>query len=190
MYQKLQGLSLSVSGAAVVQLQGLKDTILIPPSQMRLAYPYPKGHLLYRRAQVNITHPDYGKYPMARKLRPVTVRTGPGDVLLFPGFTNHQPMPLTDSIAVSFRSRVVERDLGMAQHGLKSSSGKAGKLQQGQGGHDAGLGLQEHEHNFGGGHESGQHGGKQGAGQFGSWVEAARAGGQQQRPLFKHRQIL
>ena len=110
----------------MVQLQGSKDTVLVPPSQMRLMYPYPKGHLLYRRAQLNITHPDYDRHPLARKMTPVTVRTDPGDILLFPGFTGHQPMPVTDSIAVSFRSKVVPRD-GDEQEQGESAGSHAGR---------------------------------------------------------------
>ena len=68
-------------------------------------YPYEKGHMLYRRARVNITHPDALKYPLAKDLKPVRITLHAGDFLIFPKFVPHQPEAVTDSISISFRIR-------------------------------------------------------------------------------------
>ena len=87
----------------MLQLKGLKDVWLLPQEQVKYTYPYEFGHMLYRRARVNLTNPDYEKYPLARKLTPVKITLHPGDFLAFPGHVPHQPEAVTDSISISFR---------------------------------------------------------------------------------------
>lgn len=95
------------SATAMLQLSGLKDVWLIPPSQRNYTYPWERDTLLYRRAKVNLTHPDYEKFPLAKHLTPVKIRLHPGDFLIFPPFVPHQPEAVTDSISISFRMKTV-----------------------------------------------------------------------------------
>ena len=103
---------------------------LVPPWQLNATYPYERGHLLYRRARVNITHPDYVQHPQARRLTPVTVRLHPGDFLIFPAYVPHQPEAVTDSISISFRMKPVRAGgaKGDAKAGEPSRGGVPGTV--------------------------------------------------------------
>ena len=100
------------SATAMLQLKGIKDVILIPQEQLNATYPWERGTLLFRRAKVNITNPDYSLYPDARQLTPVRVRLHPGDFLIFPAYVPHQPEAITDSISISFRLKTVHASNG------------------------------------------------------------------------------
>ena len=56
---------LGAHSAACVWMLTLHPTIcrcqvtLVPPDQMPYMYPYPRGHLMFRRAKLDLLHPDY-----------------------------------------------------------------------------------------------------------------------------------
>ncbi|KAK9808499.1 hypothetical protein WJX73_001591 [Symbiochloris irregularis] len=91
----------------MLQLSGEKDVWIVPRDQLNDTYPYPKGDVLFRRARVNITHPDTATFPKAAGLRPQKVRLRASDFLIFPGNMIHQLEAVTDSISMSFRMKLV-----------------------------------------------------------------------------------
>lgn len=118
------------AATAMLQLKGTKDVVLLPHEQVNYTYPWEKGTLLYRRARVNITHPDFTTYPKARKLTPVRLRLHPGDFLIFPSFVPHQPEAITDSISISFRLKTVTHPKkGQQTHLITRNSASSGREQ-------------------------------------------------------------
>ncbi|KAA6426233.1 MAG: Transcription factor jumonji [Trebouxia sp. A1-2] len=87
----------------LVMLQGRKAVTLIPPEQIDYLYPFPLGHIFARRAQVDLEHPDYVKYPLSRLVRPRKFVMHPGDMLFFSAGTPHSTVSLTDVISLTFR---------------------------------------------------------------------------------------
>ncbi len=87
----------------LVMLQGRKAVTLIPPEHTDYLYPYPIGHVFARRAQVDLDHPDYIKYPLSRLVRPKKFVMHSGDMLFFSAGTPHSTVSLTDVISLTFR---------------------------------------------------------------------------------------
>ncbi len=91
------------SNTILMQLQGEKQVTLVSPSELSYVYPYPRGHLLFRRAQVCLTRPDYTKFPLSRHLQPVEIVLKAGDILIIPQNTSHTTLALAHSVSLSLR---------------------------------------------------------------------------------------
>jgi len=65
----------------ITQLYGAKDFILYSPDQA--AYMYPKAENR-KVSQVDILNPDYEKFPLFRKAKPIRVTVEEGETILFP----------------------------------------------------------------------------------------------------------
>ncbi|KAK9813848.1 hypothetical protein WJX73_001681 [Symbiochloris irregularis] len=83
----------------LLQLKGETDAWIVPNTQLNLVSPYEEGHLLFRSARVNITHPDLQTFPEAKGLQTQKIRLHPGDFLILPGYTTCQAETVTDSIS-------------------------------------------------------------------------------------------
>lgn len=99
----VHALHFDTSATILVQLKGVKIVTLIPPKDLQKMYPYGQGHILNRRARIELTAIDKARFPMAMQLKPYLVRLYPGDVLVFPAWTGHTTLALSDSIAISAR---------------------------------------------------------------------------------------
>ncbi|WP_316820040.1 cupin-like domain-containing protein [Pedobacter gandavensis] len=69
--------------AWLIQLYGEKDVIIFPRDQEELMYPG-KGGLLESRSPIDISNPDYEKYPRFREATPTTITLKAGEVLYIP----------------------------------------------------------------------------------------------------------
>lgn len=93
------------SHTILVQLTGSKNVTLVPSEQLDLMYPYPQSDLLYRRARIDLDKPNYDAFPLSRQLRPVSIVSLPGDIILIPHYTGHMTQTLADQSSISFRFR-------------------------------------------------------------------------------------
>ena len=87
----------------MVVLHGKKLVTLLPVSQLNATYPYPRKHLLARHAQVDLAHPDYARFPLARELTPMRMVLHAGDMLLVKRNMPHETEALTDVLSLTFR---------------------------------------------------------------------------------------
>ena len=76
------------------QIVGKKRFILIPEEQKDLCYI--EG---WRWAKLNPDKPDFNKFPLSRKVKPLEVVIGPGDILFMPSGMLHQVHGLSYSIS-------------------------------------------------------------------------------------------
>lgn len=90
----------------LVQMQGTKNVTLVPVMQLAYLYPYAEDHILNRRAQVDLAHPDYDKFPLARELTPVTLTMAPGDILVIPRRCSPRSRSVTTSVSISLRVKL------------------------------------------------------------------------------------
>jgi len=74
--------------AWLVQLYGEKEVIVFPKEQEELMYPG-KGGMLASRSSVNITNPDYEKYPRFREATPISSIIKAGEVFYIPSGVWH-----------------------------------------------------------------------------------------------------
>lgn len=87
----------------LVMLQGRKAVTLVPAEQKDYLYPYPLGHEFARRAQVDLDHPDYVKFPLSKLVKPEKFVMHPGDMLFFSADTPHGTVSQTDVVSLTFR---------------------------------------------------------------------------------------
>ncbi|DBA76898.1 TPA: hypothetical protein ACH3X1_009499 [Trebouxia sp. C0004] len=87
----------------LVMLQGRKAVTLVPTEQKDYLYPYPLGHEFARRAQVDLDHPDYIKFPLSKLVEPERFVMNPGDILFFSADTPHGTISETDVVSLTFR---------------------------------------------------------------------------------------
>uniref|UniRef100_H2ZFW9 JmjC domain-containing protein n=2 Tax=Ciona savignyi TaxID=51511 RepID=H2ZFW9_CIOSA len=72
------------------QISGYKRCILFSPDQFDCLYPHPVAHPCDRQSQVDLSNPDYKRFPKFRNVRPTEAIVGPGDVLYIPMYWWHQ----------------------------------------------------------------------------------------------------
>lgn len=77
--------------AWLIQLYGEKDVIIFPREQEELMYAG-KGSLLESRSPIDISNPDYEKYPRFREATPITITLKAGEVLYIPSGIWHTTM--------------------------------------------------------------------------------------------------
>lgn len=77
------------------QIKGRKRFVLMPHDQLKYCYPYQ-----WRWCAVDVEEPDYERYPLYRRAKPIEVLVGPGDVLYMPPGTLHHARSL--DCAISF----------------------------------------------------------------------------------------
>ena len=65
----------------ITQLYGSKEFVFFPPEQTQYLYPQPNNPKV---SQVNVLEPDYERFPLFRKARPVRATVGEGETLFFP----------------------------------------------------------------------------------------------------------
>jgi len=65
----------------ITQLYGAKDFILYSPDQVEYMYPKPENQKV---SQVDILNPDYEKFPLFGKAKPIRVTVEEGETILFP----------------------------------------------------------------------------------------------------------
>lgn len=92
------------SGTVLLQIAGQKVVTLIPQEQLPFTYPYPPGHVLARRAQINLTcrYNDV-RFPLSQRLTPFQVILNPGDILVIAKHTPHETQSATDAVSLSLR---------------------------------------------------------------------------------------
>lgn len=90
------------SNSILVQLRGVKRVTLVHESQLEDLNPYPRDHILFRRARMPGTPGGslgwQGIPPVGK-----TVDLFPGDMIVFPSNTSHQTTAVEDTISVSIR---------------------------------------------------------------------------------------
>lgn len=94
------------SHTLLIQTDGVKTVTLIPVMQLTYLYPHEEHSVLYRRAQVDLLHPDYKKYPLARQLQPSNYTMQQGDLLFIPRRSAHQTLSISSSVSVSLRVKL------------------------------------------------------------------------------------
>jgi histone arginine demethylase JMJD6 len=77
--------------AWLIQFYGEKQVIVFPRDQEELMYPG-KGGLLESRSPIDISNPDYEKYPRFREATPITVTLKAGEVMYIPSGIWHTTM--------------------------------------------------------------------------------------------------
>ena len=99
----------------LVQVHGVKDVVLLPPSALPDVYINPSLHPGYRQSQVHSISAggnvaDYPRFPahLARR-----VRLNPGEALHIPPFWLHHVISVTDTLSVNVWSE--EPDLIAAE---------------------------------------------------------------------------
>ncbi|MGF1491028.1 MAG: cupin-like domain-containing protein [Microcoleaceae cyanobacterium] len=85
----------------LAQVRGRKRILLVPPQQT----PYLYNHLGVF-SEVDVTQPDYQKYPLFRNVKPIEVILEPGEVIFIPVGWWHHVTSLDVSISVSFTNFV------------------------------------------------------------------------------------
>lgn len=91
-----------VADNVFVQVHGVKEFLLYPPSASAALHLFPDAHPRARKAQVCLEHPDLAAYPLAATLQPPLRATlQPGDALFVPAFTIHHVTAHTPSISLN-----------------------------------------------------------------------------------------
>ena len=65
----------------ITQVYGSKQFIMYPPDQTKNMYPYPDNP---KFSQVNFLNPDYQKFPLFKKAKPIEFTLQEGETVLFP----------------------------------------------------------------------------------------------------------
>jgi ribosomal protein L16 Arg81 hydroxylase len=84
-----------------VQLHGRKRFQLFSPGDSTRLYRYPLKHWYAHFSQVDITKPDFTRFPRFEDATQITCTLEPGDVMFLPVYWWHQPRCLDTSISVS-----------------------------------------------------------------------------------------
>jgi hypothetical protein len=74
------------------QIHGQKHFLLFPPGDRQYLY----------NGQANLAHPDFDRYPLLAKTRPLEATLSPGDMLFIPAGWAHQAISLSLSISLTF----------------------------------------------------------------------------------------
>jgi hypothetical protein len=85
-----------------VQMVGHKRFYLYPPRDSPWLYSYSFRSGLPNFSRFDPERPDYERFPLARRVRPIEVVLHPGDVLYLPSRWWHQPRSLDLSMSVNF----------------------------------------------------------------------------------------
>jgi hypothetical protein len=85
-----------------VQIVGRKRFYLYPPRDSPWLYSYSFRSGLPNFSRFDPERPDFERYPLARRVRPLEVVLHPGDVLYLPSRWWHQPRSLDLSMSVNF----------------------------------------------------------------------------------------
>jgi len=86
-----------------IQVRGSKQVILVPTPQLPFIYPVPSPDILARRAQINLSRPDFGKYPDSAFITPKSVTLHAGDILFVPHRSAHESVSISDSVTITAR---------------------------------------------------------------------------------------
>lgn len=78
-----------LSHSFLVQVLGRKRMLFFSPDQMYRLYCYPDTHLLRRRSRVNVSAPDFAKFPLFSGVGALEAVLVPGDVVAFPSGWSH-----------------------------------------------------------------------------------------------------
>uniref|UniRef100_A0A7S4BKS2 JmjC domain-containing protein n=1 Tax=Chrysotila carterae TaxID=13221 RepID=A0A7S4BKS2_CHRCT len=95
-----------VADNTFVQLEGVKDFYLFPPSAADALHVFPDSHPRARKAQLNVEAPDMQLHPLAASLptaRKVTLH--PGEVLFIPAFWFHHVVSRSPTISINVFSQ-------------------------------------------------------------------------------------
>ncbi len=84
--------------AWLIQLYGEKEVIVFPNDQEELLYPGKEG-LSRSRSPINISDPDYEKYPKFRASTPIKARLKAGEVMYIPSGVWHTTMAYGQNIS-------------------------------------------------------------------------------------------
>jgi len=84
-----------------VQLRGKKKFILFPPSDFRRLYLHPLHHPGYRQCQINLTEPDFRRFPSLMQAGAYEVILDEGEVLYLPPMWFHHVEALNASISAN-----------------------------------------------------------------------------------------
>jgi histone arginine demethylase JMJD6 len=85
--------------AFLMQVYGMKEFIIYPPSQEQYLYPSPEKENL---SQINsIDKPDLGKFPLFAKAEPIVFILQPGEMVFIPSHWWHTTKMLSPSISIS-----------------------------------------------------------------------------------------
>ena len=88
----------------VAMLKGAKRYMLLPPSDCKNLYLWPKGHPEGRHARADWSNLDIDKYPDMQKAKATEVILRAGEVLYIPSYWFHYIISLTGSIQCNTRS--------------------------------------------------------------------------------------
>lgn len=86
------------SHAFLMQIYGCKEFIIYPPEQELFLYPSGEQHNL---SSVNVSHPDFERFPLFGMAVPTTFVLEPGEMLFIPCHWWHTTRMLTPSITLA-----------------------------------------------------------------------------------------
>lgn len=85
--------------AFLMQVYGMKEFIIYPPSQEQYLYPSPEKENL---SQINsVDKPNLGKFPLFAKAEPIVFILQPGEMVFIPSHWWHTTKMLSPSISIS-----------------------------------------------------------------------------------------
>jgi histone arginine demethylase JMJD6 len=85
--------------AWLIQLYGEKEIIMYPRDQESLLYPG-KGGIMESRSPINISNPDYEKYPKYKKATPLSITLKAGEVIYIPNGIWHTTKATVHNISI------------------------------------------------------------------------------------------
>ena len=85
--------------AFITQLHGVKEFTVVPPNQT--PYIYQKTDNLWVSEIPDIKNIDFEKFPLSKKLTPITFTIGPGETLFIPCGWWHTAHSLTSTISIA-----------------------------------------------------------------------------------------
>jgi len=79
------------------QIKGRKQCVLFPRSMFERMYPHPTSHPCDCQSSVDLSNPDFERFPKMRELKGVKCILEPGEVLYIPSYWFHEILHMADA---------------------------------------------------------------------------------------------